>query len=463
MAKSTSIDFVGKQERQLGVMPIKSLYTKYCISTLVGMLAQALMVVLEGIIIGNGMGALGLATISVIMPLEMLSLALGGFFGLGISSAAAIKLGENDIEGAKMIFSQGFWLCLFFVILLSILIYFNAETVASLLGATTDIMGYTVAFLKIFMIGYPFSVAGQLLVFVIRMDEKPGLASFIMTGSAILALSVLFLGLIIFSIGIRAAAIYYTLSIGLWFLGIFYFVYNKKTIFRIDLKGIKIKLSVVGSALKIGAPYFIVQASSFVYTVVINNFLSNMGGSTDIAAFAIINGYLIYVLMMICTGMTQAMQPIASYNYGAKKIERIKELVKVSITSTFLFLFILSIITIIFAKPMVSLFAAGNSTLISLASKYTVFIVLLSAFGLISVLVSGYFQAIDKTKISTLIGISRYLIFAIPIMFVLTKTYGIMGIWYSQPIADFLAFLVSMVLIYKEFKKYGTLHQSIEI
>lgn len=453
---AADIGSMDEQDRQLGTVPIKSLYAKYSITTLIGMLAQAIMVILEGVIIGNGLGTLGLATISVIMPLEMLSLALGGFFGLGISSIAAIKLGKNDIEGAKTVFSQGFWFSMIFSILLSAIVFFNAESISLMLGATSDITADTVLFVKVFMLGYPLCIIGQLLVFVLRTDEKPGLASFFMTGSAVVALASLFVGVFIFDLGIRAAAIYYILSIGLWFLSIFYFLFNKQTVFKIDLKGLKINFSVINQALKIGTPYFIIQASSFVYTIVINNLLSQTGGSIDIAAFSIINGYLIYILMMVCTGMTQAMQPIASYNYGAKKLERVKELIKVSLTSTFLVLVFLSVITIIFIKPIIGIFAAGDTELITIASKYTFLVVLLSAFGSVSVLVSGYFQAIEKVTVSTLLGISRYVLFAIPLMLVLVKPFGIMGIWYSHPIADFLAFSLSLILLYREYKTYNT-------
>lgn len=152
------------QDRELGTKPIKSLYAKYSIATLIGMLAQAVMVIFEGVIIGNGLGTLGLATISVIMPLEMLNLALGGFFGIGVASVAAMKLGKNDTEGAKAVFAQCFWFCVISVTILAALVFFNAERIAYLLGATPDITASVVTFIKIFICGYPFLVTGQLLV-----------------------------------------------------------------------------------------------------------------------------------------------------------------------------------------------------------------------------------------------------------------------------------------------------------
>ncbi|WP_187373223.1 MATE family efflux transporter [Bacillus rubiinfantis] len=445
-----SLNSMETQDRELGTKPIKSLYAKYSIATLIGMLAQAVMVIFEGVIIGNGLGTLGLATISVIMPLEMLNLALGGFFGIGVASVAAIKLGKNDSEGAKAVFAQCFWFCVIFVTALSALVFFSAEGVASLLGATPDIHSSVVTFIKIFICGYPFLVTGQLLVFVLRADEKPGLASFFMTGSAALALVELYLSVIVFDVGIKGAAVYYVLSIGLWFLSIFYFLFSKNTIFKI--KPTKIQFSVIGAALKTGTPYFIVQIASFIYTIVINNLLGKLGSSVDIAAFAVINAYIIYIFMMICTAMMQGMQPLASYNYGALKMERVKELVRVSIISNFVFIAVLTVISVVFAKPITSIFAAGDASFIDITSKYTIIVISLSAFGLTSVLVSGFFQAIDKVNISTVIGVSRYVIFAIPLMFIMAKPLGIMGVWYSQPIADFLACAFAMYYVFREVK-----------
>jgi Na+-driven multidrug efflux pump len=449
--KQDDFNNLGTQDRELGYKPIKSLYAKYSIATLIGMLAQAVMVIFEGVIIGNGLGALGLATIGVIMPLEMLNLALGGFFGIGVSSVAGMKLGKNDTEGAKAVFAQSFWFCVIFVTALAALIFFNAERVASLLGATPDITDNVITFIKIFICGYPFLVTGQLLIFVLRMDEKPGLASFFMTGSAAFALVVLYLGVIVFDVGIRGAAVYYVLSIGLWFISIFYFLFSKNTIFKI--KPTKIQPSVVGAALKTGIPYFVVQLASFIYTIVINNLLGNLGGSMDIAAFGVINGYILYIFMMICTAMMQGMQPLASYNYGASKVERVKELIRVSIFSNFAFIALLTLITVFFAKPVVGIFAGGDTALVDVASKYTIIVVSLAAFGLTSVLVSGYFQAIDKVNISTVIGVSRYVIFAIPLMFIMSKPLGIMGVWYSQPIADFLACAFALYFVFREMKR----------
>ena len=101
-------------ERELGTAPIKPLFARYAAITFAGMLAQMVMVVLEGLIIGNGLGPLGLAAVTVILPLELLNLALGGALGMGTAAAAGQRLGSGDTAGAQKVFNQGFWLCLLY-------------------------------------------------------------------------------------------------------------------------------------------------------------------------------------------------------------------------------------------------------------------------------------------------------------------------------------------------------------
>lgn len=448
---------LSNEERELGTKPIKSLFARYSFITLAGMTAQIIMVIFEGFIIGNGLGTPGLATISIIMPLENLNLALGGFFGIGISSIAAIKLGDGDKEGARKVFAQGFWFTTIFMIILASLIFINVERVAVFLGATPEILNSVIRFIKIFMIGYPFCVVGQTLTYVLRVDEKPGLASAAYFISAVVALAELYLSVMVFKIGIAGAGIYYALSIGLWFFCIFYFLLSKNTMFKIKLSDLKIDFSNIASSLKTGLPYFIIQASTFVYGIVVNNMLGINGSEVDIACFSIISGYVVYIFNMVTTCLLGGVQPIASYNYGAKNKSRLIELIKVSFSSNFISILILTIITEILAKPIVSIFAGGDMNLIKSSTEYTRIVVSFAALGFTANLVSGYYQSVDKVVLSTLTGVSRYILFTIPLILILVKPFGVLGVWYSQPIADSLSFVLSLILIIKEIKRIKNL------
>jgi Na+-driven multidrug efflux pump len=438
-------------DRELGTKNIKKLFLKYGASTLVGMLAQAVMVMIEGVIIGNGLGALGLATVSIIMPLELLSLALGGAFGIGVSTISAIKLGEEKKEEAHRVFSEGFWLTTIITVVISVLIGINAHSVAGLLGATPDILNESTTFIQIFMIGFPFCVLGQVLCYMVRVDEKPGIATFLMTISSVIAIVELYYGVMVAKMGIVAVAIYYALSIGIWFLAIVYFLFGK-TEFRIKLQ-LKMTTSDMKNMMIIGMPFFIVQISSFIFTWVVNVLLGNLGTSTDVASFGIINGYIFYNLNLVTTALTNGMQPIASYNYGAKFKKRLSELINVSVISNFVVIAGLTLLFALFSKNIIELFAGGDQKLVDVTSRNAVIMVCCSAFGLTSNIMSGYFQSIDNIKVSVILGISRFLFLAIPLMFLFSSLFGVDGVWYSQPVADMIVFGLSVIFIKKELQQ----------
>ena len=161
-------------ERELRTAPIKPLFARYAAITFAGMLAQMVMVVLEGLIIGNGLGPLGLAAVTVILPLELLNLALGGALGMGTAAAAGQRLGSGDTAGAQKVFNQGFWLAAYLLVALSAAIALFAPQIATMLGATPDIHDDVTAFIRLLMCFYPFCILGQMMGSVLRVDEKPG-------------------------------------------------------------------------------------------------------------------------------------------------------------------------------------------------------------------------------------------------------------------------------------------------
>lgn len=200
------------------------LIIKYAGVTLVGMLAQALMVILEGIIIGNGLGADGLACVGLVMPLENLQLAIGSGFGIGLSTVAAIKMGEGDIKGARDIFGTGSFFITLFMLIMGLCLIVFAEPVARLLGTPDEYMEYMIPFIRIFGIGYPFCGYGQTIVFFFRMDEKPSLSTIAMIVTAIWGVAYLYFNCFISNFGIPGLGVYYAFSIGGWaFFGLYFF------------------------------------------------------------------------------------------------------------------------------------------------------------------------------------------------------------------------------------------------
>ncbi|HJA01622.1 MAG TPA: hypothetical protein H9801_08930 [Candidatus Collinsella stercoripullorum] len=447
-----------QEERELGTQPIPKLFVKYASIAFMGMIAQIIMVVFEGIIMGNGLGAHGLACVSIIMSVELMNVALGSALAVGVSTVAGNRLGAGDTEGAKHAFSQGFWLTTILIVVLIILAEIFVEPLVTFLGATPDIFDDTVGAIRVFLLGLPFCVIGQMLCGMLRIDEKPHAAATIQIVSAVVAIIWLAASTFVLNFGVTGAGLYYAISIGLWFVVIYYFVGGKRSVFQIRLADIKLEPGLCLQIIKIGLPLFLLQATSSVYTTVVNNQLGVLGSSLDIAAFAVINGYVVYIIMMVVQAITYGVQPIAAYNAGAKAYGRMKELLKTSLTIQVLVIAVVTVIVWAAAYPICLLFA-GDPELASVSADATRIVILLGALGWSSQVISSYFECVERVVIATVLGIARYIFFTIPAVYVLGGMMGVQGVWWAQPVADVLTFALVMVFVVIELKRLSALEK----
>ncbi|OUO86541.1 multidrug transporter MatE [Gordonibacter sp. An230] len=458
MAEEATAVAVTDEDRELATKPVHGLFVKYSLITLIGMAAQAVMVILEGVIIGNGLGSFGLAVVGIIMPLELLNLALGGALGMGVATVAGNRLGAGDAAGARKAFSQGFWLSTYLILAISVLIFIFAPQIALMLGATPDLADGVVTFIRIFMCFYPFCILGQMMGSVLRVDEKPGLATAAQFGSAVLAVVWLYCSIFLANLGVVGAAVYYGTSIGLWFVVIFYFIFSKHTKFKIGFSDMKLDGALCREILVIGLPTFLMQAASLVYTTVINNYLGVLGGDLEISAFAILNGYLVYILNMMWLCATYGVQPLASVNFGAKRPDRLRTLIRVAVVDTAAAIAVVSALFIVCAVPICTIFCGNEPDLIALAAANALPLCALACLGAASNVMSAYFQAVDKVVIATVLGMSRYLVFTVPCIMIMSSFMGITGVWWAQPVADVLCFAFTMVFVVRELRRLGALH-----
>lgn len=447
-----------QEERELGTQPIPKLFVKYASIAFMGMIAQIIMVVFEGIIMGNGLGAHGLACVSIIMSVELMNVALGSALAVGVSTVAGNRLGAGDTEGAKHAFSQGFWLTTILIVVLIIMAEIFVEPLVTFLGATPDIFDDTVGAIRVFLLGLPFCVIGQMLCGMLRIDEKPHAAATIQIVSAVVAIIWLAASTFVLNFGVTGAGLYYAISIGLWFVVIYYFVGGKRSVFQIRLADIKLEPGLCLQIIKIGLPLFLLQATSSVYTTVVNNQLGVLGSSLDIAAFAVINGYVVYIIMMVVQAITYGVQPIAAYNAGAKAYGRMKELLKTSLTIQVLVIAVVTVIVWAAAYPICLLFA-GDPELASVSADATRIVILLGALGWSSQVISSYFECVERVVIATVLGIARYIFFTIPAVYVLGGMMGVQGVWWAQPVADVLTFALVMVFVVIELKRLSALEK----
>ncbi|MBQ6521915.1 MAG: hypothetical protein IJI15_03675, partial [Atopobiaceae bacterium] len=285
------------EDLELLTQPIKPTYNKYSLITMQGMLAQVIMVVLEGVVMGIGLGAHGLACVSIIMSVEYINLSFGNLFGTGVPTVIGNRLGAGDAKGAQHAFSQGFWMTVYFAVAVAVIFEVFPEQLALFFGATEDILADSVIGIRAFGFFLAFTIIGQMITGVLRVDEKPQQSANLMTVSAVISIAWLALSVLVLGMGTLGAGIYYGLTIGIWAVGIMYFVGDKATL-KIDTKDMIPDLAVWGEIFKIGSPFFVTQLGTFVYNVVAANTIGALGGenaSLYIGAFGVISGYIVYI------------------------------------------------------------------------------------------------------------------------------------------------------------------------
>ena len=447
-----------EEDRELASKPIPSLVRRYTIVTGQGMLAQIIMVVLEGLVMGWGLGAHGLACVSIIMSAEFLNLAFGNLFGTGVPAIVGNLLGAGDVKGASKAFSQGFWLTSIVSIILAVIMAVFTEPICAFFGATPDIMADTVLGVRTILL--PFTVVGQMVTAVMRVDEKVQIQANLMTVSAIIAIVWLALSTFIFKLGTMGAGIYYGLSIGIWAIGAFWFIGGKKSQLQIKLADLKLDMAICGQIFKIGFPFFLVQAATFIFNTVANTLLGTLGGelgSLYIAAFAVINGYILYIVMMIAQCFSYGLQPIAAFNAGAKAWNRLKQSLSCAIKYQIIVLLVVSIVIWLAATPVCAFFAGSDADLVEVAASATRIIIIAVCLGYLAMTVSIYFQSVEKVVLSTFCSLLRYVICSVPLMYLLGNMMGVQGIWIALVVADAITGIISIGLALNEQKRLNKL------
>ena len=438
---------------ELGTMPTRKLYIKYWIASLLGMIAQMACGILDGFFVGNGIGALGLGAISIVFPFWIIAISIGNLIGVGASSIAAIKLGEGDVAAARKASGQSFWYGLFLSLIITFAVLANLEAVVRFLGATDDIVPVAMDYMTAFMPAFPLYVCGFVFFFFIRVDEKPYIGTFIQVVPAIIAIITEYLMIFKFDSGIAGSAIgAWGVCVGAFALLGFNFVFGKSKL-KIKWSDAKLDFRLIHEMNKIGFAAFAIQISATAMAIIINNTLANLGGSAEIAAYGIINAYIVYVLSSIAATFMYGILPITSYNFGAKAYGRVRDALAFCLKISFVVLYALTALIYIFKEQILMFFTGGDPTLMAVSSEAMKIFLILYPLGGICMIISGYFQSVESSGKALINGLTRNFLIVIPLLLILPRFMGINGVWVAQPLSDALAFVIALAFVLPELKK----------
>ncbi|MFR4764619.1 MAG: MATE family efflux transporter [Paraclostridium sordellii] len=431
---------------------ISKLLLKYSVPAILAMMVASLYNTVDRAFIGSikDVGALAISGLGVTMPLFTILGAFCVAIAVGGSTNISIKLGEGNKEEAEKILGNTFLLELIVGIVIMVIGTIFLEDILYIFGASNDTLKYAKEYMSVILFGAWFNLPGFALNSAIRADGRPKLAANMMIVSCILNLILDPIFIFCFDMGIQGAAIgtiICQLVICIW--SMHYFTRGKSNL-KLKVKNIKIKFNILKPIIVIAlTPFFMELASGSIHLVT-NRVLKIYGGDLSIGAMAAITSICLMFLMPVF-GLSQGMQTIIAYNYGAKEYDRARKALFSAIIAVTIILTLGFVLIKIYPEKFIGIFT-NDDKLISLAlNGIKIYSITLPIIG-ISILGTVYFQSIGSAKVSMVLGLLRQVIILIPVILVVPKIYGLDGVWMSQPIADLGAMIVVGLFLIRDIK-----------
>jgi putative MATE family efflux protein len=431
------------KDKMLGTERIGKLLTKLSVPAIVGMIVNALYNVVDTIFIGRGVGTMGIGGLTIAFPVQMFIMAVAMLIGIGAASVISRGLGAGERDRANRSAGNTLSVSIIFGVIVMAAGYLLMKPLLRILGATEEIMPYARDYLSVIFLGAPFITFAAASNNVVRAEGRAAVAMLTMvigTGLNILLDPIFIFGL---GLGVKGAAIATVISQFVSFTFLLLFFLSGRSSLKIKLKYLRPNWHVLGEMLKLGLPIFVRQFGVSIFAVIVNNSLRAYGSGLHIAAFGVVNRLLMFMLMPLM-GLSQGFQPIAGYNYGARDYGRVREVVKVSIIVSTLIAAVFFVIVMLFPRPLLRIFSEDA---LLIREGIRVLRTVSIAVPLIGLQLIGatYFLALGKAIPSLLLGMSRQILFLIPLVLLLPLAFGLNGIWIAFPAADFLATAVTVI------------------
>lgn len=447
------------RSKLLGEERVGKLLLKFSIPAIIGMLVNALYNIVDRIFIGNGVGSLGIAGITVSFPIMIILMAFGMLVGLGANALISIRLGEDKKDEAELILGNATVLLIGILLIISILGLIFLEPLLRLFGASQDALPFAKNYLSIILFGAVFQGIGFGMNNFIRGEGNPKIAMLTMLIGAITNIILDPIFIFVLDLGIRGAAFATIISQGISSAWVLYYFLGGKSLLKIRRKNLRLRLNIVGGIFAIGSAPFLMQVAASGITALLNNQLLFYGGDIAIAAFGAINSVTMLVLMPIF-GINQGAQPIIGFNYGAKKFDRVKKTLKLAIFSATFIVTLGFIGTRLIPYHLAALFNRDDQEFIKFAvDGMRIFLFMLPIIGF-QIVSSNYFQAVGKPKQAMFLSLSRQVLVLIPALLILPRFFGLNGVWAAGPVADVCSSLLTGSFLLYELKRLDDKHVS---
>ena len=434
-----------KATLELGQKPVGKLLAQYALPAIIAMTAASLYNIIDRVFIGQVIGKMAISGLAITFPFMNLAAAFGAAVGIGASTTISVKLGQKDYKSAENILGNTVTLNLIIGLAFGGICLIFLDPILRFFGASDVTLPYARDYMQVILAGNVFSHMYFGMNAILRAASKPRIAMFATIFTVIMNILFDIVFILWLHWGIKGAAFATIISqvIALcWQMKLFA---NKNELLHLK-KGIyKLKSNLVKNIISIGISPFLMNACACIIVIFINNQLVKFGGDLAVGAYGVANS-IAMIFIMFVIGLNQGMQPIAGYNYGAQKYDRMMQVVKLSIITATCIMFIGWSLAMFAPYYCVRLFTK-DPELIQRSIKAISIIMMMYPFIGCQMVITNFFQCIGKVKVSIFLSLSRQLLFLLPLLVILPNFYNVNGVWAAIPTSDFIAVVVSITIM----------------
>ena len=452
-----------KIENPLGTEPVGKLLRKFAVPSIISMLVMSLYNIVDQIFIGQCVGELGNAATNVAFPFTTLCIATALAFGIGGASGFNLNLGAGEKEKAPYFIGVSASMMFIIGVVLSVVGLTALKPLLLFFGSTDTVLPYAMEYTKYLALGFPFAIISSGGSHLVRADGSPKFSMACNLVGAIVNVILDYLFVMVFNWKMAGAAIATVIGQILASIMVIWYLIHFKTI-KLHGKHFVPQLKIVGRTVHLGMAQCLNQLAIMFVQVVMNKSLtyygalSPYGADIPLACTGIVMK-VNQVYFSICIGVAQGIQPIASFNRGAGKNDRVKKTYKLAVSCNTIISTIAFIIFQLFPRQIISIFGSGSPEYFRFSINFFRIFLFMTFLDGIQPITSTFCTVIGEPNKGTFLSLTRQVICFIPIMIVLPYIFhnfgylGIDGMMYVAPISDFLAAVLSLIVIKKVFKK----------
>ena len=442
----------GKIPSELGTEKVGKLLRQYAVPAIIAMTASSLYNMVDSIFIGQGVGPYAISGLALTFPLMNLAAAFGTLVGVGASTLLSVLLGQKNYEVARRVLGNVVILNVIIGSVFSALALIFLDPILYFFGASEQTISYARDYMVIILIGNIITHIYFGLNSLLRSSGHPkqAMAATILTVLLNAVLDPIF----IFGLdwGIRGAAIATVLAQCVSLAWIVHRFLNRQELIHFEKGQFRLDWQIAKKSLSIGLAPFLMNFVSCFIVIFLNQSLKKYGGDLAIGAYGIVNR-VAFLFLMICMGLTQGMQPIAGYNFGAKQYDRVKEVLRKTIGYAVMVMCLGFVVCELFPVTVVSIFTNDEQLLQNAVVGLRVVMMAFPLVG-VQVVISNFFQSLGFAGRAIFLSLSRQLLFLLPALIALPLIYGIQGVWMSLPVSDAISCVVAVVLLLRFMKNF---------